>query len=144
MDVSLGEEISHTLCTTCFKGSMGKDMATIVDLLFLYEVGHMAVWNTWDVPLMNLWEDIFYELPSWEVIHFIWMIAWRWESFIDDGIPHDCHHFYLEEAINQQEGFHIDLPFSHHDSHLVYPPKANFHIWEEPLGDRIVAGYLKQ
>ena len=35
-DVSLGEEISHTFCTTCFRGSMGKDMATIVDHLFLY------------------------------------------------------------------------------------------------------------
>ena len=31
LDVSLGEEISHTFCTTCFKGSMGDDMATIVD-----------------------------------------------------------------------------------------------------------------
>ena len=36
------------------------------------------------------------------------------------------------------------LPFSHDESHLVYPPKANLHIWEEPLGDRIVVEYLKQ
>ena len=57
---------------------------------------------------------------------------------------HDFHHFYLEEAIDQQEGFHIYLPFFHDEIHLVYPPKANLHTWEEPLGDRIVAEYLKQ
>ena len=77
-------------------------MATIVYHLFLYEVGHMIVWSTWDMPLMIIWEELFYELPSWQVIHFIWMIAWRWESFIDDEIPHDFHHFYLEEAIDKQ------------------------------------------
>ena len=133
LDVSLGKEISHNFCTTCFKGSMGEDMATIVDHLFLYEVGHMIVW-----------EELLYELPSWKVIHFIWMVAWRREFFIDDEIPHDYRHFYLEEAIDQQEGFHIDLPFLHGESHLVYPPKANLHIWEELLGDRIVAKYSKQ
>ena len=144
LDVSFGEEIPHTFCTTCFKGSMGKGMATILDHLFLYEVGHMIVWSTWDIPLMRIWEDIFYELPSWEVIHFIWMIAWRWEYFIGNEVPYDCHHFHLEESIEQQEGFHIDLPFFHDESHLFYPPKANLHIWEEPLGDRIIAKYLKQ
>ena len=87
------------------------------------------------MPLMNIWEELFYELPCWKVIHFIWMIAWRWESLIGNEIPYVFHYFYLEEAIGQQEGFHIDLPFSHDDSHLVYPPKANLHIWEEPLGD---------
>ena len=55
LDVSLGEEISHTFCTTCFKGSMEDDMATIGDHLFLYEVEHMIVWNTWDMPLMGNW-----------------------------------------------------------------------------------------
>ena len=102
LDVSFGEENPHTFCTTSFKGSMGKDMATIVDHLFLYEVGHMIVWSTWDIPLMSIWEEILYELPSWQVIHFIWMIAWRWESFIDDEIPHDSHHLYLEEAIDKK------------------------------------------
>ena len=104
----------------------------------------MIVWSTWNIPLMSIWEEFFYELPSWEVIHFIWMIAWRWESFIDDGIPHDCHHFYLEEAINRQDGFHIDLPFFHDESHLVDRPKANLHVWEEPLGDIIIVENLKQ
>ena len=75
-------------------------MASIVDHLFLYEVDHMSDWSTWSMPLMRYFEDLYYELPSWEVIHFIWMIAWRWESFIDDEIPHDCHYFYLEEAID--------------------------------------------
>ena len=84
LDVSFGEEISHTFCTTCFKGSMGNDMATIVDHLFLNEVDHMIVWSTWDMPLMSNWEDIFYELPSWKVIQFIRMIAWRREASIDD------------------------------------------------------------
>ena len=53
LDVSLGEEISHTLCTTCFKGSMGKNMATIVDHLLLYEVDHMIVWSTWDMLVIH-------------------------------------------------------------------------------------------
>ena len=123
---------------------MGEDMATIVDHLFPYEVGHMIVWRTWDIPLMRIWEDLFYELPSWEVSHFIWMIAWRWESLIESEVPNDCHHLYLEEAIDQQECFHIDLPFFHDEIHLGYPPKANLHTWEEPLGDIIVAEYLKK
>ena len=38
LDVSLGEEISHTFCITCSKGSMGDDMATIVKHLLIYEV----------------------------------------------------------------------------------------------------------
>ena len=123
---------------------MGNYMATIIDHLFLYEVDHMIDWSTWDMPLIKNWEELYYELPSWEVIHFIWMIAWRWEPFIGNEVPHDCNHLYLEEAIDQQEGFHIDLPFFHDESHLVYPPKANLHIWEEPLGDIIVEEDLKQ
>ena len=111
LNVSFGKEISHTFCTTCFKGSMGKDMATILDLLFLYEVGHMDFWSTWDMPLMRIWEDLFYELPIWEVIHFIWMIAWRWESLIGNEISYACHHSYLEEAIGHQEGFQWTFHF---------------------------------
>ena len=94
--------------------------------------------------LMNIWEEFFYELPCWKVINFIWMIAWRWESPIGNEIPYACNHSYLEDAIGKQEGFHIDLPFSHDESHLVYPPKDNFHIWEETLGGRIVVENLKQ
>ena len=82
LDVSIGNEISHTFYASCFKGSMGDDMATTVDHLFLCEVGHMIVWSTWIMPLMSIWEEIFYGLPSWEVIHFILMIAQRWEYFI--------------------------------------------------------------
>ena len=72
------------------------------------------------------------------------MVAWGWKSFIDGEIPHDDHHFYLEEAMDKQECFHIYLPFFHDESHLVDLPKANLHTWEEPLGNRIVAEYLKQ
>ena len=132
-DVSLGKEISYNFCTTCSKGSMGNYMATIVDHLFLCEVDHMIFWSTLDISLMSIWEELFYELPSWEVIHLIWMIAWRWGSFIGNKVPRDCHHFYLEEVIDQQGGFHIDLPFFHDESHLVYPPKANLHTWEAEL-----------
>ena len=74
----------------------------------------------------------------------MWMMAWRWESLFGNEIPYDFHHSYLEEVIGQQEGFHIDLPFSHGESHLVYPPKANLHIWEEPLGYGIFVEYMKQ
>ena len=87
------------------------------------------------MPLMRNWEEILYELPSWEVIHFISMITWRLESLFDDEIPDDCHHFYLEEAIDQQYGFRIDLTLFHDESHLFYSPKANLHTWEEPLGE---------
>ena len=96
------------------------------------------------MPLMNFWEELFYELPCWKVIHFIWMIAWRWESLIGNEIPYAYHYSYLEEAIEKQEGFHIDLPLSHNEGYWVYPPKANFHIWEEPLGDKIIVEYSKQ
>ena len=32
---------------------------------------------SWDMPVTDIGEESFYELPSWEVIHFMWMIAWR-------------------------------------------------------------------
>ena len=76
-------------------------MATIAYHLFLYDVDHMFGWSTLGMPIMSNWEELFYELPRWKVIHFIWMIEWRRETFIDDGIPHDCHHFYLEKAMDQ-------------------------------------------
>ena len=96
------------------------------------------------MPLLGVGEDFFYGLPSWKVIQFIWMIAWRWEPFMNNGIPHDCHHFYLEEAMDQQEGFHIDLPFLHDESHWVYSPKANLHIEEGQWEDRTIAENLEQ
>ena len=95
LDVSLWGENPYNFCTTCSKGSMGNYMATIVYHLFLYDGDHMFGWSTWIMPLMNRWEEPFYELPSWKVIHFIWIIAWRRVTFIDDEIPHDCHHLYL-------------------------------------------------
>ena len=70
-----------------FKGSMGDDMATTTDHLFPYDVGHVISWSTWDIPLMGTWEEIFYELPSSEVIHFIWMIAWGLDSLIWSEVP---------------------------------------------------------
>ena len=59
-------------------------------------------------------------------------------------IPHDCHHFYLEEAMDQQEGFQIDLPFLHEEKNWVYSRKANLHIGEGPLEDRTIAENSKQ
>ena len=97
-----------------------------------------------DMPLLCIGEGFFYGFPSWEVIHFIWMIAWRWESFINHEIPHDCHRFYLEKVMDQQEGFHNNLPLFHKGGHWVYSPKDNLHTWEEPLGDGIFAEILKQ
>ena len=88
-------------------------------------------------------EEIYHEFPSRRVTHFVWMIAWRWESFIDDEIPHDCDHFYLEEAMDQQGGLHINLPFFHEESPWVYSPKASLYTWEEPLEDNIIADFLQ-
>ena len=52
-------------------------------------------------------EDFFDELPR--MAHFIWMITYIWEYLIGNEIPYACHHSYLEEAIGQQEGFHLHL-----------------------------------
>ena len=38
LDVSMGNEVSHTFYASCFKGSMGDYIAATVDHLFLYEV----------------------------------------------------------------------------------------------------------
>ena len=59
-------------------------------------------------------------------------------------ILHDCHHFYLEEAMDQQEGFHNNHPFFLDESHWVYSQKANLHIEEGPLEDRTIAENLEQ
>ena len=69
-------------------------------------------------------EDFFDELPR--MVHFIWMIAWVWESLIGNEVPHVFHHSYLEDAIGQQECFHLHLPPFHNVNHLVW------HTWEEP------------
>ena len=97
LNVPLGEGVHHSFFIACFNGSMRFCMATMIDHLSLCKVSHMFVGN---MPLICFGEDFFYGFPSWEVIHFIWMIAWRWESFMDDEIPHDYHHFYLEDAMD--------------------------------------------
>ena len=56
---------------------------------------------SWDMPLNDIGEDFFYGFPSWEVVYFIWMIAWGWETFMNHENPHDCHHLYLEGAMDQ-------------------------------------------
>ena len=61
--VSLGEEISHIVCITCSKWSIGDDMATKKKHLSLYEVGHEIDWSTWAMTPTLHWEKIFYELP---------------------------------------------------------------------------------
>ena len=63
LDVSFGEEDSHTFCITCSNGSMGGDMPTTAKHLFLYEVVHEIDWSTWAMTLLNYWEKRFYELP---------------------------------------------------------------------------------
>ena len=62
-NVSLGKGVSHILCTTCYRGSMGDHMATIAHYLSLYDVDHMIVCSTWSMPLMGIWEELHYELP---------------------------------------------------------------------------------
>ena len=58
--------------------------------------------------------------------------------------PHDCHHFYLEKAMDQQEGSHNNLQLFHDESHWVYSPRANFHIEEGPLEDSTIAENSEQ
>ena len=58
--------------------------------------------------------------------------------------PHDFHQFYLEEAMDQQEGFQKNLPFFHDESHWVYSPRAKLHIEEGPLEDRTIAENSEQ
>ena len=67
--------------------------------------------------------------------------SWIWESFMHNEIPH---HFCLEEAMTQQGGFHIDLPFHHDESHWDYSPKDNLHTGEGPLEDGTIAKNMKQ
>ena len=141
LNVPLGEGVPHFFCIACFHGSMRICMATMIDHLSLCKVSHMFVGN---MPLICIGEEFFYGLPSWEVIHFILMTTWRWESFMDHENPHDCHHFYLEEAMDKQEGFHIDLPFFHDESDWVYSPRANFHIEEGLLEDITIAENSEQ
>ena len=57
---------------------------------------------------------------------------------IGDIFSHAYHQSYLEEAISQQEGFHLHL-LSFHD---VY--RFGLHTWEEALEGRIVVDYLEQ
>ena len=106
LNVPLGEGVPHSFYIACFNGSMIFCMATMISHLSLCRVSHMFVGN---MPLICVGEEFTYGLPRWEVIHYIWMIAWRWESFMDHENPHDFHHFYLEEAMDQQEGFDNNL-----------------------------------
>ena len=89
LDVSIGNETSHT--SSCFKGSMGHYMAAIVYHLFPYGVSHTIDLSLWGEPLMSMWEEFFYELPFWKVIHFIWMIDWRLELHMGMEIPYIFH-----------------------------------------------------
>ena len=81
-------------------------------------------------------EDYFDELPR--MAHFIWMIAWIWESLIGHEIPYACHNSYLEEAIEHQGCFHLHLPPFHGVSHLV------LHAWEGAWEDIFIADCFEQ
>ena len=48
LDVSLGGEISHIFCITCFNGSMRGSMATLAKKNFFYEVSHGFDWMPYD------------------------------------------------------------------------------------------------
>ena len=78
-------------------------------------------------------EDLF-ELTR--LAHFIWMIAWVWESLIGNNISHVHHHSYLKEAMVQQGGFHLHLPPFYDVSNMV------LHAWEETLEDRFVGDHV--
>ena len=91
-------------------------MAAILKQLLLHEVRHMS----WGMPLTDAKEELFYGLPSWEVVNFIWMIASVWETLIGRNFPHALHHSYLNEALEQQEDHNLHLPFSHNVHFLSY------------------------
>ena len=86
LDVSIGNETSHT--SSCFKGGMGHYMAATIYHLYPYEVIHMIDLILLEEPLMSMWEELFYELPFWRVIHFIAMIAWRLELHMGMNVPY--------------------------------------------------------
>ena len=73
--VSLGEDISHTFCITCSKGSMGDDVVTTIKHFLLYEVGHRIDWIPygddflsvtygiiWAILIHSVGEEIFGDL----------------------------------------------------------------------------------
>ena len=83
-----GRENLHVSYATCFREKIGKSMISILDLLIPYGMSHLGKLSTWEVPLMSVWEDFFYELPFWRVIHFVWMITWRLELHMGMKVPY--------------------------------------------------------
>ena len=59
------------------------------------------------------------------------------KKWCNNEIPYVYHHSYLEDAIGQQEGFHLHLPLSHDVHHLV------FHTWEGPLEGKFIVDYVE-
>ena len=67
MDVSLEGENSHTLCTTCSRGSMGDGMATKIAHFFPYEVSHMRNVMPYDddfqlITCEMIWANMFHNV----------------------------------------------------------------------------------
>ena len=48
MDVSFGRKYLHIICSTCYKGSMGDNMATTATNVSIYEGGHRIEWTPYD------------------------------------------------------------------------------------------------
>ena len=72
---------------------MEDDMATIVDHLFLYEVDHMIVLDTWDVPLMSIWEEILYGgADMHNSLLKIEVMTAMGNFIINEGLPSPCYH----------------------------------------------------
>ena len=88
LDVSFGREILHGYYVSNVWERIGPSMITTLGLLFPYGKSHLRNLSTWEVPLMSRWEEYFYELPLWKVIHFVWMIAWRLELHMGINFPH--------------------------------------------------------
>ena len=69
---------------------------------------------------------------------FIWMIAWMRGSSLGIHFSHACDNSYLEEAIAQQEGFHLHLLFFPDEHH------SGLHIWEEAWVEKFIGAYIEQ
>ena len=87
-------------------------------------------------------EEYSYELPFWRVTHFVWMIAWGWELHMGMAVPTIFQIPCLKKASRQHIVASMGIPLFHDDSYLGLSPKANFHTWEEQLGDLLMRHHL--
>ena len=120
VNVSSEGENSHTLCTTCSKGSMGDGMATTTAPLFPYEVSHMMDVMPYDddfqlIIYEMIWANMFHNVGGEILIGLISILSFEGNVI---AAQDQCTLYTYPKWRGGQRG----VGYFFYQYHIFYPP----------------------